>query len=265
MLVAEMALNPTPEVTILPPDEASGTTRRVNLFLYKIQENPFLRNQEWQVDAANSGQLTPPPLSLNLFYLMTAYAPNDPQLGNASVHEILGDAMRVFYEFAVVPDTHLAGDLDVAREEIRITRKELDMEEIGQVWGTFPNQPFRLSVLYEISVVQLDQRPAVPRPMPQRVREIGVPDVRAPYQPPQVTGISPVSGPVGTVVTFTGENLRGWNAYVQLLRQRIVDGVEITGDTFQATIPNGLAAGFYELRVDVSHLFRTTFFFEVTP
>jgi hypothetical protein len=216
------------------------------------------------VNPASAGQLVPPPLSLNLYYLMTPYADNDDNLGNAPLHEILGEAMRIFYEHPVVPDEYLAGDLGTAREQVRIMQNGLDMEELSQVWSTF-SEPFRLSVLYEVSVVQLDQSAAQGRPLPTRVRQIGVPDVRAPYQPPVVERVEPASGPAGAVVTFSGTNLGGWNAYVFLLRQRILDGAPITGDQFQATLPAGLLPGFYEIRVDVSHLYRRTFVFEVTP
>jgi hypothetical protein len=263
LLLGEMQLTPSVPVSILAPDETGGA-RRINLFLYKVHENPSLRNADWQVSPTDSTQLLPPPLALNLYYLLTPYATNDSDLGNASVHEILGEAMRVFYEFPVVPDTYLAGDLDEAREQIKIIQNGLDMEELSQVWGTF-SQPFRLSVLYEVSVVQLDQSAAAERVLPPRVRTVGVPSVQAAYQPPVVTGIDPISGPAGTVVTFSGEHLDGWTAYVVLLRQRIADGLSIAGNQFQVTLPGDLAPGFYELRVDVSHLFRRAFFFEVTP
>lgn len=264
MLLGEMQLTPQVPVTILAPDEPGGGNRRLNLFLYKVQENSFLRNQDWQVSPADSSQLMPPPLSLDLYYLMTPYANNDADLGNATIHEILGDAMRVFYEFPVVPDTYLASDLDQAREQIKIMQNGLDMEELSQVWSTF-SEPFRLSVLYEMSVVQLDQGTEQQQPLPQRVRQIGVPDVRAPYQPPVVERIEPISGPAGTTVTFFGEHLDGWSAYVAVLRQRIVDGTPIAGDQFQAILPADLDPGFYEIRVDISRLYRRTFFFEVTP
>lgn len=263
LLLGEMQLTPSVPVTILAPDEPGGGNRRINLFLYKVHENPMLRNLPWQVNPADSTQLVPPPLSLNLYYLMTSYANNDPNLGNAADHEILGDGMRVFYEFPIVPDIYLAGDLLQAREQIKIVANGLDMEELSQVWSTF-SEPFRLSVLYEISVVQLDQSAASQRPLPQRVRTVGVPDVQAPFQPPVVDAIDPVSGPAGTTVTFSGEHLDGWSAYVTLSRERLVDGDEISGDSFQATLPVGLASGFYDIRVDVSHLFRRSFLFEVT-
>lgn len=263
LLLGEMQLLPSVPVTILAPDETGGGQRRINLFLYKVHENAFLRNQEWQVNPANTDQLMPPPLSLNLYYLVTPYANNDSNLGNATRHELLGDAMRVFHQYPIVPDEYLAGDLESAREQIKIVQNGLNMEELSQVWSTF-SQPFRLSVLYEVSVVQLDQTADQQLPLPQRVRQIGVPDVRAPYRPPFVTSIDPASGPAGTTVTFTGDNLDGWTAYVRLLRQHIVADLPISGNTFQATLPGDLAPGFYQLQVDVSHLHRRTFFFEVT-
>lgn len=263
LLLGEMQLTPGVPVTILAPDEGGGP-RRINLFLYKVQESAFLRNQDWQVSPHDSGRLVPPPLSLTLYYLMTPYAGNDGTLGNASVHEILGEAMRVLHEHPVVPDEYLAGDLAAGREQIKVLHNGLDVEELSRVWSTF-SQPYRLSVLYEVSVVQLDADAGRGRAMPPRVRRVGVPQVGAPFRPPTVERMEPASGPAGTTVTFSGANLEGWNAHVALLRRRIVDGVPVEGDTFQATLPADLAPGFYELRVDVAHLARRTFFFEVTP
>lgn len=263
LLLGEMSLAPSVPVTILGPDETGGA-RRINLFLYRVQENAFLRNQDWQPSPTTPGQLVPPPLSLRLFYLLTPYASNDSNLGNATVHEILGEAMRVFHEFPVVPAEYLAGDLGDAHEELRITPNGVNMEELGQIWSTF-QQPFRLSMLYEVSVVQLDLSTGAQRTMPERVREIGVPEVRAPWRPPVVDSISPADGPAGTVVTFAGPGLAGWNGYVRVGRRVVADGVEIAGDTFDVTLPNDLDVGFHEIRVDVSHLYRRTFVFEVTP
>lgn len=267
LLVGEMTLNPPVDVTILAPDEPGGN-RRINLFLYKVQENPFLKNMDWQVRRGQPNRLVPPPLSLNLFYLMTPYAPNDAQTGNTTAHEILGEAMRVFYENPIVSEDYLVAGLIDAREQIKIVHNALDLEELSTIWSTF-GQPFRLSVLYEISVVQLDMLPESERPMARRVRQIGPPDVRAPFNPPVVESIDPVSGPAGTVVAFHGKNLTGWRAYVTVMGRQILDGEELAGNSFTVTIPDDpppddLPPGFHEIRVDVSHLHRRTFFFEVT-
>ncbi len=269
LLLGEMILDPPVNVTILAPDEAGGA-RRINLFLYKVMENAQLKNLDWQVRRDNTSQQTPPPLSLNLYYLMTAYATNDPQTGNSSAHEILGDAMRVFYENAMVPEGYLAPGLQDARERIQISHIDFDMEELGQVWNT-SGQPFRLSVMYQISVVQLDMRPERERALAPRVRQIGVPQVDAPYVPPLLESMAPASGLAESAVTFSGTNLAGWVAYVTLLGAPLeVDPAsldengKLAGNSFDITLPATLNPGFYEIRVDISHLFRRTFLFEVT-
>ncbi|MEI9971342.1 MAG: DUF4255 domain-containing protein [Ignavibacteriota bacterium] len=110
LLLGEMQLNPAVPVTILAPDETGGS-QRINLFLYKIEENAFLRNEDFALKPGNSSQLVPTPLSLNLYYLMTPYAVNDAQTGNTTAHEILGEAMRVFYENSVIPQQYLETEL----------------------------------------------------------------------------------------------------------------------------------------------------------
>ena len=269
LLDSEMILDPEVPVTILAPDEAGGE-RRVNLFLYKVMENPELKNLDWQARADNTSQLVPPPLSLNLYYLMTAYAPNDGETGNSTDHEVLGDAMRVFYENSIVPSEYLTPGLEDAREQIKIMQTNFNMEELSQVWNT-SGEPFRLSVMYEVSVVQLDMLTARERAMAGRVLEIGVPQIRAPFSPPVVGNVAPASGLVGSTVTFSGENLAGWVPYVTMLRETIAvdesslnDEGQLAGDSFDITIPNDLNPGFYEIRVDISRLFRRAFMFEVT-
>ena len=260
LLVGEMVLTPSPDVTILAPDE-SGGDRRINLFLYRVQENTTLKNADWQIKPGDPTQLVPPPLSLNLFYLMTPYTQNDPLTGNATAHEILGEAMRVFHEHSLVPPSYLVAGLQDAREQVKIMLNPLDPEELGRVWSTF-SQPFRLSVMYEVSVVQLELLGE--RPMAKRVQQIGVPDIRAPFQPPVVDSLSPLSGPAGTTISLHGQHLTGWRASVTMSGEPLVAGGELTGDTFTAAIPSDLPLGFHEVRVDVAHLHRRVFFFEVT-
>jgi hypothetical protein len=263
LLVGEMHLNPALDVTILAPDEV-GSERRINLFLYKLAENPFLKNQDFTVQPGNPDQLVPAPLSLNLFYLMTPYAPNDPQTGNVTAHQILGEAMRVFYENPVVPKGYLDAGLADARERLQIASNALDPEELSRIWTTF-SQPFRLSVLYQVCTVQLDKLPQAQRAMPKRVRRIGVPGLRQPADPPAVGGMSPEAGPTGSTVTFTGEHLAGWRATVSVGGQSVLEAHALTGDQFTATVPAGLQPGFYDVLVNISHLFRRAFLYEVTP
>ena len=266
LLSNEMSFAPDVKVTLLAPDE-SGSEKRINLFLYKVLEHAILKNADWQVKPGDPNKLMPPPLSLTLFYLMTPYAANDTQTGNSVAHEILGDAMRVFYEHPVIPQSYLADGLKNAREEIRIVQDSADLEELSRIWTSF-TRPFRLSIVYQVSVVQIDPLPEQERPLARRVRTVGAPRVEAPFLPPVVHAVSPLSGAAGSVLTFRGEHLAGWRAYVRLLGNLINSGAEnglkLGEDQFAVTLPPTLAPGFYELRVDISHLFRRVFFVEVT-
>lgn len=263
LLKGKMSIIPAVDVTVLAPDEKTSVEKRVNLFLYKVQENATLKNLDWQVKRGDPNKLVPPPLSLNLFYLMTAYAASAQDTGNSTAHSILGDAMRVFYENPVVPRDYLVTGLKDATERIKIMMNTLDLEELSRVWSTF-TQPFRLSVLYEVSVVQLEAPSDSERTMAKRVQQIGTPEVRAPYNPPVVDTMEPATGPASTTITFSGSNLTGWKPYVTIMNQLIEDGDAIAGDAFQITVPDDILPGFHEVRVDISHLFRRTFYFEVT-
>jgi hypothetical protein len=263
LLLGEMDLVPAVPVTILTPSETAGN-RRVNLYLYKVVEHAPLRNGEWQIKPGDPTRIVPPPLSLTLYYMLTAFAPADLQAGDATVHEILGDAMRVFQQFPVIPALHLEPGLQGAREEFRILLEPPNLEELGNVWSTL-SRPYQLSVVYRVSVVQLDLKAAAEKTLARRVSQVGVPDVRAPFVPPEVAAPTPASGPPGTVLTFSGSALDGWQAYVLMTGQSLASGLSIDGESFQVTVPAAAQPGFHELRVDISHLTRRTFFFEVTP
>ena len=262
LLLQAMDVTPTTDVTLLAPDETAVNTRRINLFLYQITENAHLRNAGPRLRPGTTDVLEAPPLSLVLSYLMTAYANNDAATGNAEAHAILGEAMRVFHECPVVPEDALDDDLLDATEQLRIVPIPLDPEGINRVWSTFES-PYRLSVAYEVSVVQLSQSPATQHTLARRVRTIGVPRVTAPYVPPRLLAISPLSGAAGSTVTFTGEHLAGWRAAVTFSGLEAAAALPLDRDTFAVTVPATLSRGFHHVRVDVSGLARATYFFEV--
>ena len=261
LLAGEMRISPLPEVTVLAPDESTGN-RSINLYLYKIIENPMLKNLDWQVKPGNPNRLVPPPLSLTLFYLMTPYSSNDSQTGNAPAHGMLGDAMRVFYENPVVPEKYLSVGLKNSREEIRVILNSLDLDELGKVWATF-SKAYRLSVLYEVSVVQLDMLADKEKNMANRVRTIGVPLIRAPYRVPEMGDMTPVMGSAGTAVTFSGKNLSGWTPYIIVSGHRVTAISNLTDTGFTIMLPTNLIPGFQEIQVNIGDKVRKTYLYEM--
>lgn len=249
------------EVTLLSPEETGGS-RRVNLFLYKVQENALLKNQDWQVRPGAGTSLAPPPLSLNLFYLLTAYATTDKQTGNRTAHSVLGEAMRVLYEHPLIPDEHLVEGLRATREQIKIMLAPIDMEELSRVWGTF-GKPLRPTVMYEVSVVQIDAAAGRERAIARRVREVAVPHAGAPFLPPALERAEPARAAAGARITIVGRHLDAGRPSAHLGGAPLpIDG-EVRPDSFAVVLPEALGPGLYELRADVGELCRRTFFVEV--
>jgi hypothetical protein len=153
LLEAEMS--PSSPVTLLSPADDSPQQARVNLFLYWLRPNPQLRNQ-----SGDPTLLVAPPLVLNLYYLLTAYAPLDGQVGLADAQTIMAEAMRVLHERPIVPQERLEGGL--TQGEVKVTLHSADVEELSKVW-TALTKDFRLSAVYEVSYAPVPSRtPSTP-------------------------------------------------------------------------------------------------------
>src|SRR3954466_14349374 len=72
-----------------PADEnvSPSMKPKVNLFLFRVSENPFAKNQDWQPVTADT--LRSPPLALNLTYVLTPYAEN-----KLDEQRVFGEALR---------------------------------------------------------------------------------------------------------------------------------------------------------------------------
>jgi hypothetical protein len=160
LLEAEMS--PSGVVTLLSPTDPSSQQTRVNLFLYWLCPHPQLRNLVPTVAPDNPEQFLAPPLALNLYYLLTAYAPLDGQLGLADSHTIMAEAMRVLHEHPIVPQNRLEPGL--RQGEVKVTLHSADVEELSKVW-TALTKDFRLSAVYEVSFAPVPAlgRRAIPR------------------------------------------------------------------------------------------------------
>src|SRR5687768_1169162 len=130
-----------------PTETARDSANRLSLWLYQIAENEFVKNQP-MLRANENGRHTTtqfPPLGLNLFYLVTPFAPS----GEAD-HLLLGKTMQVFYDNATI----LLQDIDNAiAEEVRVILCRLTLEELTRIWDAL-KEPYRLSVCYQVRVTR---------------------------------------------------------------------------------------------------------------
>lgn len=153
-----------------PASVGEGTDPRLTLYLYRITENVELKNAE-RLEVGD-GKRREPPLALDLYYLLTAHPStggNDDTARSREQHSVLGRAMQVMYDNAVLRGSDLSGSLaGDSDEEVRISMNPMDqqsMDGIVSLWNTFQEQPFQPSVSYLVSPVSIasTREDAVPR------------------------------------------------------------------------------------------------------
>lgn len=132
-----------------PADEEIDERKAlINLYLFRIEENPFAKNRSWQ--PVGDDKLHRTPLSLNLFYVVTPYA-----LTQEEGHRVLGEAMRIFYDHAIIEPTLLGEPLAHTSDPLKLDLCAFNLEDLTRVWNAF-NKQYRLSVCYQVRIVFID-------------------------------------------------------------------------------------------------------------
>lgn len=130
---------------------------RLSLFLFQVQENVHLKNQEMQMIDPNTTRY--PPLNLDLYYLLTSYPSSgiqDKTERTKEEHSILGRAMQVIYDNAILHGSVLRGGLAGNNEEIHITQFPLSLDDMTKIWTTFQDKPFRPSICYIVTPARIE-------------------------------------------------------------------------------------------------------------
>lgn len=145
--------------TLIPPAQAeindlaggdpAGLTLTVTL--YEILEDIPSRNRaQIQQTAGSVVVVRKPPMALLLRYLLTPWGGDQ-----ATVQRMVGRAMQVLYDDAILDGLQLRGSLAGSRDTLKVTLAPLTLEERTRVWWAI-GKPYRLSLNYEVRVVNLD-------------------------------------------------------------------------------------------------------------
>jgi len=133
-----------------------NVVRQVSWWLYQIVPNEFLRNSpdvRRRVQADDTTQFYPP-LALDLLYLLTPSTGSD--IGD---QQVLGRAMQVFHDQSIL---RMVSTQDPTRaEELHVSLAPRTISELAEVWEAM-QQPYRLSVCYEVRVVRIDSSRQIP-------------------------------------------------------------------------------------------------------
>jgi len=153
-LLADVSLAPkftdAGSITLAPPvdDPQELGAAALSIYLYRILEDPHLKNQTFV--PGNGGRLRRPPLTLDLFYLITPLLkePKDQQI-------VLGKVMQVLYDRATLEGPDLGGGLAGGDDRVRVIFNPVSLEEAARVWQALETT-YRLSVCYMLRVALLD-------------------------------------------------------------------------------------------------------------
>jgi hypothetical protein len=249
----------TVDVSALPPDLIKSETNginRLNLFLYQVQPNQGWRNANYPSRDGRGDRIANPPLGLDLYYLLTAYAGADM---HAEV--MLGYAMQYLHELGVVtremirnqfntwtgsvdpllkalPGSKLADQI----EQIKISPYALNTEEMSKLW-TATQAHYRPTAAYHVSVILIESRYQTRAALPVLQRgegDFGVavqPSVLSPL--PTIESLEPplqqTAIRMGETLTINGFNLAGAPLNVQFIHSRRPDALTLPVATAMPT------------------------------
>jgi hypothetical protein len=161
------------EVHIGSPLRREMGTARVALTLVHIQPNAALRNTP-VFRAPPSGPVTAPAppvaaIPFDLHFLVTCY--RQPTPGGVAPPEpgeltSIGQVIRVLHADPILTGSVLPG------QDVRLSPESYSQEDMNRVWGLFPEEPFRTSIVYLASPVFVEVGDAALYP-PVQSREIG--------------------------------------------------------------------------------------------
>ena len=125
----------------------------MTLFLFETVEDPSARNRpnvRVTPPPANGVAYKKPPMALLLRYMLTPWSGD-----RLTDHKLVGRTLQVLYDGAILSGTQLQGGLAGTDQALKVTLSPLTLEERARVWYAI-EKPYRLSLTYEVRIVNLD-------------------------------------------------------------------------------------------------------------
>ena len=144
-------------------EEPSTPPASMALFLYEVSQDTVTRNRPPVREDTNQGlRLRKPPLNLILRYMLTPYG------GTRDTEQrMLALTMQALYDRPILSGPDLRGDpvddggLRGSNASIKLSLAVLTLEERTRIWHSV-QQPYRLSVVYEARLAELESEAVVP-------------------------------------------------------------------------------------------------------
>lgn len=125
----------------------------LGLYLYDVRESEEVF--ETGMRTLGTGEQRYPSKFINLFYMVTAYSVSDIKFRASEEQRILGRAMQVLMDHAVLDDLLFGTDQARGRYPVRIDQLRLDNDEKMKLWN-MPDVPYKLSLYYKVAPVEME-------------------------------------------------------------------------------------------------------------
>ncbi|MDD2754128.1 MAG: DUF4255 domain-containing protein [Methanothrix sp.] len=189
----------------------------VNVYLYQASPNVSWRNEDLPSRREDGTAIQRPRAALDLHYLLNFYGDEkklEPQRVMGSVLQVLHSQSilsRQQIQKAVQSVDYLRdSDLAEEMERVKFTPIPLSVEELQNLWSGLFQSPYSLSVAYQGSVIFIEGRVSIQKPLPVRGRNL----YAATFRPPVIEQVMAEEGagrPIvaGTTLVVRGRNLLG--------------------------------------------------------
>jgi hypothetical protein len=162
-------LVPPPTVEVHDLQGAIPTTpAHVTICLYDVVEDPSAKNRPRRRVPRPGGVLLieKAPMALLLRYMITPWSGT-----RAADHQILGRVMQILYDGAIIHGAALQGGLAGTSEALKVTMAPIPLQDRFWLWQAV-HAAYRISVTYEVRVVNLDAIEPVGATRPVADREL---------------------------------------------------------------------------------------------
>lgn len=225
----------------------------VRVFLYRVEPNGARRNDDLPTRARDAVLVQRPQAALTLNYLLT-FTGNEvdyePQrllgisLGTLHFHPVLTRAEIERMVLAAGTGPLALVDLAEQADLVRLSPLVLTIDELSNLWSSFFQTEYRLSVAFQAEVVLLTPPESPVRSLPVRERRLFASTIRRPV----IRAVVPAAGPdvpilPGSVIRIEGRDLRGDEATVVRFGETRVVPTTATGTRVEVVVPADVRAG----------------------
>ncbi len=144
------AVDPS-RIAVATPDEFEAMRDplkpNITVFLYRIAVNPQMRNSPRRMRA--DGSLVPPPLPLELSFLVTAWAKD-----TRDELKLVGRILQVLNDHREIGAADLVGTSWEKDDTVQLVLESLPLEDHYRIWDA-GEVPYRLSLTYLARVTSL--------------------------------------------------------------------------------------------------------------